>query len=173
MSDLWAFSVAAYGAPGAAVACLRLQDRHGVDVNVLLFSLWAARDGHELDVAAINAVVKATADWQTQVVQPLRGLRQRLKADGHGAPAASAERVRAQIKAAELEAERVEQEILARRGRGQAADCDKAGLARRNIFAYLEVLGCRLDVDDQAAVDLLAQLADEPPTADEPERQDP
>jgi len=33
----WAFSLALYGKPGVAPALLGLQDRLGVDVNLLLF----------------------------------------------------------------------------------------------------------------------------------------
>ncbi|HEX6103216.1 MAG TPA: TIGR02444 family protein, partial [Alphaproteobacteria bacterium] len=41
----WSFSVALYGRPGVAPACLALQDRFGCDVNLLLFAIWAGRCG--------------------------------------------------------------------------------------------------------------------------------
>ncbi|MCG8546534.1 MAG: TIGR02444 family protein, partial [Alphaproteobacteria bacterium] len=33
----WNFSLRAYARPGVADACIRLQDRYGVDVNVLFY----------------------------------------------------------------------------------------------------------------------------------------
>lgn len=46
MSDLnlenrfWRFSLAVYAAPGVADECLALQERCGIDVNILLFCAW-------------------------------------------------------------------------------------------------------------------------------------
>ena len=42
-SPFWRFSLRIY--PAVADTCLELQDRFGVDVNVLLFLLFAARNG--------------------------------------------------------------------------------------------------------------------------------
>ncbi|MEX2034267.1 MAG: DUF2390 domain-containing protein, partial [Xanthobacteraceae bacterium] len=41
-SPFWRFSVKFYGVPGVAPACIELQDRAKVDVNVLFFLLWNA-----------------------------------------------------------------------------------------------------------------------------------
>jgi len=43
----WRFSLDAYGRPGVAAACLDLQDRHGCDVNLILYALWLGRAGGE------------------------------------------------------------------------------------------------------------------------------
>jgi len=37
---LWRFSVAFYARPGISGALIALQDRAGVDVNLMLFALW-------------------------------------------------------------------------------------------------------------------------------------
>ena len=39
-TPFWDFSLAVYGRPGVAPACLALQQRHGADVNLLLFCAW-------------------------------------------------------------------------------------------------------------------------------------
>ena len=37
-TPLWAFSLAVYGGDGVAEECLDLQERLGLDVNILLFA---------------------------------------------------------------------------------------------------------------------------------------
>jgi uncharacterized protein (TIGR02444 family) len=110
----WAFALALYARPGVAPACLRLQDELGVDVNVLLIALFAAAErgiavGGE-EVAALDAAI---ARWRERVVAPLRSVRRDLKTEF---PAAGAEgqTLREGVKALELEAEKVEQAMLAR-----------------------------------------------------------
>ena len=41
-SPFWKFSLGYYRGAGVSEACLELQDRCGVDVNVVLFLLWMA-----------------------------------------------------------------------------------------------------------------------------------
>ena len=41
-SPFWQFSVKFYAMPGVADACIALQDKARVDVNVLFFLLWNA-----------------------------------------------------------------------------------------------------------------------------------
>src|SRR5262249_29851992 len=104
--ELWQFSLALYARPGVPEACLALQDRHGVDVNLVLACLWAAASGRgALDRARIAALRADSEPWQRDVVAPLRAVRRRLK-DGPG-PA-----FRERLKALELEAERLEQQRL-------------------------------------------------------------
>ncbi|MGE4220898.1 MAG: TIGR02444 family protein, partial [Alphaproteobacteria bacterium] len=48
---LWPFSLSVYARPGVAEACLALQARRGLDVNLLLWCGWRAAVG----VGACNA----------------------------------------------------------------------------------------------------------------------
>lgn len=79
-NPLWDYAVELYGRPGVEAACLELQRRHGVDVNLVLLCCWQATRGVELDAAALGRVRTAVASWQAEVVRPLRALRQRLRA---------------------------------------------------------------------------------------------
>lgn len=109
---LWEFSVEIYGRRGVADACLALQDRHGVDVNMLLFcAWWAVHGGGRLSAVECDRASAAVAGWQAQVVVPLRAARRALKAD-LGVAATAAARLRGQIKDLELAAERLEQTVL-------------------------------------------------------------
>lgn len=74
----WDYSTALYSRPGIEAACLDLQRRHGLDVNLVLFACWLASRGIELDQAALARAGKAISDWQAEVTRPLRALRRRL-----------------------------------------------------------------------------------------------
>mgnify|MGYP000439297982 CR=1 FL=1 len=39
-NNFWQYSVAFYREPGIAEACLKLQNQHGFDVNLVLFCIW-------------------------------------------------------------------------------------------------------------------------------------
>ena len=102
-TPLWAFSLAVYGGDGVADECLALQERLGLDVNILLFAAYiGAVEGVRLEVSDIAAANAEVAHWQADIVRPLRHARRALKP-------MSAEGLRAQVKAAELEAEKIEQ----------------------------------------------------------------
>lgn len=102
--SLWDFSLIQYAKPGVADACLTLQDKHGADVNLLLWSLWMAQRGILLDQARLDLARKHIQPWHAQTVLPLRQLRRALKAQ-YGTADKRIEAVRAKIKAAELAAE--------------------------------------------------------------------
>jgi uncharacterized protein (TIGR02444 family) len=153
-TPFWDYSLAVYGRPGVAPACLALQDRHGLDVNILLFCCWAGQCGRALSAAELDGLMAAVGPWHQGVVKPLRAVRQWLK-DQETAPGAAAEALRQEVKAQELEAERIEQLILAETlvlGEGEPA----AALAAANLTAYLGRLEVRAGADDTA--DLAALL---------------
>lgn len=111
-SPFWAFSLRFYRCDGVAPACIELQDACGVDVNVLLFVLFLARQGRVLsstDVAVIDGAIGA---WRTEAVVPLRAARRFLRQPPAAVDPAAAEALRDRIKAVELEAERLQQEAL-------------------------------------------------------------
>ena len=88
-----------------SAACLDLQDRRALDVNLLLFAAWAGRVcGVRLTRRELERIEAGIASWRDEVVRPLREVRRRVKAED----AALYER----LKAAELAAERIEQDRL-------------------------------------------------------------
>ncbi len=116
----WRFSLSVYGQQGVPDICLALQDAHGVDVNVLLYLLFRATWGAELDADEIARLDAAIAPWRDEVVRPLRGVRRALKGAALARIAADDDRLRQRIKSAELEAERLQQMALARLGEAMA-----------------------------------------------------
>lgn len=111
-TDLWSFSLRLYAVPGVADACLTAQDEHGADVNLLLWAAWLAMQGHALTAAEVAEAEAATRPWRDAVVRPLRAVRRQLKSGPPPAPDMGTESLRAQVKAAELEAERMQQSLL-------------------------------------------------------------
>jgi len=114
-SQFWAFSLTVYGAAGVPEECLQLQDRYGVDINLLLFCAYVgAVHGALLPDREVRAAAAAVRDWNKNIVGSLREARRALKPFAEDASAASAQAaaLRASVKAAELEAERLEQMML-------------------------------------------------------------
>jgi uncharacterized protein (TIGR02444 family) len=115
-ADGWAFALHIYAQPGIADACLRLQDEAGVDVMMFLMIVFAAiRHRVLLTPAEIRELDEVCRPWREQIVQPLRALRTQLKTGPLPAPSSATEPFRSTIKAAELAAERLQNQLLAER----------------------------------------------------------
>jgi uncharacterized protein (TIGR02444 family) len=113
-AESWAFALALYARPGVAEACLTLQNEAGVDVMLLLMATFAVVKRRLLLTAdEIRALDAACRPWREQIVGRLRAIRTELKTGPKPAPGEVAEPFRARIKALELEAERIENRVLA------------------------------------------------------------
>jgi uncharacterized protein (TIGR02444 family) len=135
-ADGWAFALHLYAQPGIADACLRLQDEADVDVMMFLMTIFAAvRHRVLLTPAEIRELDEVCRPWREQIVQPLRALRTRLKAGPLPAPSSATEPFRSTIKAAELAAERLQNQLLAERLPLRAPDRDP--LAREDLRSVL------------------------------------
>ena len=156
-NPFWDFSVALYGRPDVASACLALQDRHGLDVNLLLFCVYAAACRKRLTAADLASLNASVGPWRRRVVEPLRQVRRTLKEPGHGASDALAERLRRQVLETEIEAERAAQAILHHAMPLQrAAVVPDPSVAHDNLEAYLAAVG--LAHRPETARDLTALL---------------
>jgi len=141
-SAFWRFSLSFYALPEVASSCIELQDKAGVDVNLMLFLLFLANDNHTVtkdDVARLDAAI---APWRNDVVIPLRDLRRRLKGGIGSIPASESEGFRNMVKRVELEAERLEQSRLEREAAKFAAtETSREAAAKINLAAYAAHLG--------------------------------
>jgi uncharacterized protein (TIGR02444 family) len=106
----WLFSGRTYGKRGVERACLALQDECGADVNLLLYFCWIGSLGKRLDRRAVRSAMAAVGRWQ-HGSWPLR--RAGARSEGAGG-AAGAGRARAGTLHAGLDAEYVEQRVLAK-----------------------------------------------------------
>ncbi|MCA9707837.1 MAG: TIGR02444 family protein [Myxococcales bacterium] len=103
--SLWDFAARTYEHEGVAQRCLRLQDEHGLDVDVLLACLWRARDDRSVDDVDLDAMVEAAAAARRWVVA-IRELRRAVGLERQADP--RWQEAYEHLRAAELAAERVE-----------------------------------------------------------------
>lgn len=106
--SLWDWTLAAYGQPGVAEACLRLQDEHGQNTSLLLWAVWAEAS----DPVLLARAVDVTRRWDALALTPVRAVRRALKPSFAGVTDQAREALREDVKAVELHAERVLMESL-------------------------------------------------------------
>ena len=104
--NLWDYALGAWRAPGVSEACLRLQDRHGQCVSLLLWRAWAVTERREIDGVRMDAAVSLARHWEGEVIAPLRKARRALDGPSGGPEGDSIRRLRPNVRAAELDAER-------------------------------------------------------------------
>jgi uncharacterized protein (TIGR02444 family) len=158
------FAVAVHDQPGVADACISLQDRFDVNVNILLCAAYIGavrrRSVTSDDIASARTRVDA---WHTDVVRPLRAVRRRLKTGPPPAPNPQTDDVRKQVAKAELDAEFVELDILgdwAFRLEGTPGAGTSSELARTAMeMAVRSYSAAPLDDDDQSALTVIADSA--------------
>lgn len=104
-STFWNFAWKLYTAQGVAKHCLALQEgAYRFNVNMLILACYTGQQKRRMDVQTWDALIKAIAKWQDEMMQPLRSLRRLSKG--------SDEQLYDQLKSAELCGERIEQGIL-------------------------------------------------------------
>lgn len=146
----WDFAIDVYRRPGVSDACLQLQERHRLDVNLLLFACWIGVSGRgRLTPEEIGHCIDAVRPWHEAVVRPMRGVRRMLKGDLGAAPVELAQALRREIQAREIDAEHIEQLMLAaalpRQPQGNVLPATRLADASRNALLYLVKLGAELD----------------------------
>jgi uncharacterized protein (TIGR02444 family) len=142
-NPFWTFSLGIYSSKAVQDACIELQDRSGIDVNVMLYVLWLADQSRRLSVEDVRAVMGAVDGWRAEVVVPLRGARRALKTPPSAFDQAGVEALRAMVKKVELEAERLQQWALyglKLRGQIDEQAGSRAEAAAANLAAYGKAL---------------------------------
>lgn len=157
------FALDLYGSAGVSPACLLLQERRAVDVNLVLFAAYVgAHRGRPLSAAELAGVAASVRPWQDEVVVPLRRVRRRLADRPEPAPTAATTALRDRITGVELDAEMIELEQL--RGHAEALvddgprDTPSAG-ERTSAAIDLALGGAGPAADERAAVDVIASAA--------------
>jgi uncharacterized protein (TIGR02444 family) len=146
---LWTFSLDRYGRDGVAETCLWLQQRLGVDVNVVLASLHAGNQGKRLSGAVLRAIVQeGPGEWHREVVVPLRRARTFAKSQLDGEDTGSIDAFRSKVKQLELAAEKWEQRLIERHLVGVATDGPddtRSAIALENVKQYLSLVGAEFE----------------------------
>jgi uncharacterized protein (TIGR02444 family) len=110
----WDYALSVYRQEGVSAACLELQERHGIDVNMMLFCLWIGHSGQgALSESEVLTVMAASDKWHRKVVKGLRFVRRILKDGFEEIPDGLRDQLRAEVQAVEINAEHLEQLMLA------------------------------------------------------------
>jgi len=145
-ASFWDWSIERYDQDGVASTLLDLQDNFGLNVNVLLWCGWCAQDFADIPELVLRKAVDLAEHWTSDVTGPLRQARRALKSPPRQADAQETQSLRSEIKALELRAEKIEQEMLAalaRDGLDLAESGAAAGRARRNFARYIALAGAQ------------------------------
>jgi uncharacterized protein (TIGR02444 family) len=134
---LWNFALDFYALSDVSAALIELQDRAGLDVNLILFALWHGLSGRgRFDADRLTAAELAVGPIRMELIEPLRALRRRFATD----PNADIQRLRTAIKEVELDAEKTALARLAGCAGPLITGVDAAerlGAAERNFALYV------------------------------------
>jgi uncharacterized protein (TIGR02444 family) len=142
-SPLWRFSLAVYRGAGVQEECLDVQERFGIDVNLLMLCAYVgAVEGAVLSASDIADALEGSGAWHANAVKTLRHVRRTLKpwGTGEGPFSRVVEALRTKVKGAELEAEQIEQAMMWAWLREQAAHWRRREPRQAliaNVFALL------------------------------------
>jgi len=79
---LWDFALAAWDRPSVSEICLRLQDRYGQCVPLLLWRAWVAADGRDVGGELMRNAIALAGTHEREVIAPLRAVRRALPSIG-------------------------------------------------------------------------------------------
>jgi len=154
-NEFWRFSLAVYAQRGVAAECLGLQDKFGLNINLLLFCAWLGRRGCVVTRDDLESASRVISSWHDHVVRPLRGVRRHMKL--HHEDVVS---LRANVGRLEIEAEQVEQAILFAYAQKIASRIESDAVAR-NVNEYLAMMPA--GATDSGAPALIAAARNQTP----------
>ena len=158
------FALALYGSEGVADACLHLQNRHDLDVNLVLLAAFVGAERRQrLTTSSLEAARARVDAWHREVVRPLRAVRQRLKTGPAPAPNEITAHLRGRLQQVEIDAEVIELDQLGALipvlepmpASGNAAECATAAI-KSVIKTYTHTAP---DDQDRQAIDTIAGAA--------------
>src|SRR5579872_4392536 len=161
----WAFALAIYARPGVAEACLALQYELGVDVMLLLIATFAAvKNRILLTPDEIAAMDEACRPWRDRVVRTLRAIRTELKTGPDPAPSDATEQFRSKIKTLELEAEKLENRLLAeclplRPGQAKARPEQLRAVLNDVVMRFADQRGTKARAGLSSSIDVIVGAA--------------
>ncbi len=155
----WEFSLAFYARETVGAACLSLQNRRGADVNILLLCCWLATLKLAIGEGGLKAAMEAVADWRSNVLEPLRGVRRNVVDAPMELAKADRRAIKEGILAVELDCERAAQTRIVAVV-GDEVDFAEVGtlqsIASHALETYLGLLA--IEPEEQDALDIASLL---------------
>lgn len=157
---LWDFSLQVYGQKGVSSACIGLQDRHTLDVNIVLLCLWLGSSGRPvIDQTFLERILEVSTRWNKEIVCKIRSARVTLKEKFSTIPLERCETLRQGLLALEIDCEH--SQLLAFASivhTEENADLDdplKLAICLANLSLYFNHLEIKAGGDDFADVELI------------------
>ena len=144
-NPFWAFSLEYYDREGVTERLIYFQEHLNADVNIMLYCCWAGYVGAPLLTESEVKNIESTVNIrQNDVVKPLRALRTKVKNYPKFEQKAWMGKVYANIKNAELEAERAQQLMIYHerhfKVEAHILAKEQANRARSNLLLYFSCL---------------------------------
>jgi uncharacterized protein (TIGR02444 family) len=158
------FALELYRRAGVADACLDLQARHDLDVNLVLFAGFVGAVRRQpLTIADLDLAHRQVDEWHQEVVCPLRKVRHRLKTGPVPAPSEATGALRRKLGQLEIEAEMIAldqlgaliPELPSARSMRSAAECATAAI-ETVIRSHADIA---LNEKDRQAIDTITAEA--------------
>ena len=158
----WDYALEVYGREGMSPALIALQDRHTLDVNMMLLSLWVSHSGRGvLNDAEMAHVLQVSANWNPEIVCGLRRVRILLRDEVALVPKELSDAVRKHILALEIDCEHVEHLAMAaglvQPQQPSLSIEERFGHCMANFAKCFSRLDCRITEADRA--DLMTVLS--------------
>lgn len=158
--DLRTWASEFYQRAGVEPLLLKLQDAHRLNVNIVLWCLWSGGRYETPPDLVIRKAIDLVDTWSARISAPLRAARRALKSPPPQAPTGDVVALRAAVKAAELDAERIELAMLEEVASEAMTSCadrrDAPSRARRQLAIYARLAGAART--DGFSVSLLEEL---------------
>ena len=160
----WDYSLEVYQRDGVSSALIKFQDRHGLDVNILLLCLWFGCSGRgELDDEGFAHALSVSSSWNPSVVCAIRDIRIRLRDEIPMVSKDLSDIIRKNILQIEIECEHVEQlAIVAGINSEVHADVplqNRLSDCGQNLSSYFEQNNSRIDDEDREALATIISAA--------------
>lgn len=158
--EFWHWSVKIYSLPQVRTACLWLQNHAKLNVNLLLYACWAAKQHKAcLEEPAFSQASSAIAPLVAAAVEPLRNLRRSLKNYASGPDGENIEELRQQIFTLELAAEKLIQSRIVKMDLSlRQSDKNIEEIALTNLQCYAQFSGYDITRRTQAALKILSRI---------------
>jgi uncharacterized protein (TIGR02444 family) len=158
----WDFAEALYSKPGLRKIFLDLQDNYGLDINLLLFCLFAGAAGYGIrPTAELYAAADIVRLWSEEITNRLRRTRRALDKRKVKRIVPRTKPLEEAILRIELDAERIAQGLILKTALAgpAAAFPDPKVAAKANLAIYCDYAGVTESQDIGKAMELLCRTA--------------
>lgn len=149
-SDFWNFSVNFYPLSNVEQCCLELQDKHGLNVNLVLFCYWLAAEKQQLlNPEHCQSLINISQQWQ-DIITPLRQSRQLIKHTPMALTEMARKETRNNISKIELNMEHMHQLSLEQSWMNMKIESSNESLENisiHNIRLYLDTVNLEMTTD--------------------------